>query len=162
MPDTNRISASLSDTDLQDIINAAATIRSRLPFLLNLTTEDRMMLPKMGDKSIGFDEKCATFMDSLPTLVPGFVDTDEVKKDRALRNKLSGVAAELNSLASSLNDTLMVVSSEIWMANLAFYQNVRQGAKRSVTGAQGAYAELSQRFPGSNGKAAAVSAQKPA
>ena len=97
-------------------------------------------------------------MDSLPALIPGFVDVNEVKKDRALRNQLAGVAAELNALAASMDDTLMAVSSELWMADLAFYQSVRQGAKRSIAGAQGAFIELSQRFPGATGKAAAVSA----
>ena len=149
----------MSEADVQEVVNAIATIRAKLPFLLNLTPEDRMVLPKMSDKSVGFDEKCGSFMDSLPALIPGFVEPGEVKKDRALRNQLAGVAAEFNALTASLNDTLMVVSSEVWMADLAFYQSVRQGAKRSVPGAQSAYLELSQRFPGPNGKAAAVAAK---
>lgn len=42
----------------------------------------------------------------------------------------------------------MLISSEIWMSDLSFYQSVRQGAKRGVAGAQAAYEDLAARFPG--------------
>lgn len=160
MPNDNRISASLTPADQQAILDAVATIKAKLPFLLNLTPEDRVAMPKMSDKSVAFDEKCATYMDSLPALVPGFVNVAEVKKDRELRTQLAGVAAEIAALAASVDDTMMVISSELWMADLSFYQSIRQGAKRSVSGAQAAYDDLSQRFPG--GKATSAPAVKPA
>lgn len=160
MPDDNRISASLTDADKQAILTAIATIKTKLPFLLSLTPDDRVAMPKMSDKSVAFDEKCATYMDSLPALVPGFVNVAEVKKDRDLREQLAGVAAEIAALASSMDDTMMVVSSELWMADLSFYQSIRQGAKRSVAGAQAAYDDLSQRFPGA--KPAPTPTAKPA
>jgi hypothetical protein len=148
MPNDNRISADLTEADKQAILDAVSLIRSKIPFLVNLTPDERQTLPKMSDKSVAFDDKCATYMDSLPALVPGFVDVGEVKKDRALRAQLTDVAAELISLGRSMDDTMMVVSSEVWMANLSFYQSVRQAAKRSVNGAQTANQDLSQRFPG--------------
>mgnify|MGYP001556929028 CR=1 FL=1 len=159
MPNDNRISAALTAEDKTAILDAVALIKSKLPFLLNLTPDERVVLPKMSDKSVAFDEKCDTYMDSLPTLIPGFVDVNEVKKDRALRSELADVAAELIALGRSMDDTMMVVSSEVWMADLSFYQSVRQAAKRSVNGAQAAYNDLSQRFPGGAAKAAAQTAK---
>ena len=163
MPEDNRISATLIDADKQAILDAVVLIKTKLPFLLDLTPDDRVSLPKMGDGSLAFDEKCAVYMDSLPTLVPGFVNVAEVKKDRALRNQLAGVAAELIALGQSMDSTMMVIASEQWMADLSFYQSVRQAAKRGVPGAQAAYDDLSQRFPGNATKtAAAKAANKPA
>ena len=163
MPEDNRISATLIDADKQAILDAVTLIKTKLPFLLDLTPDDRVSLPKMGDGSLAFDEKCAVYMDSLPTLVPGFVNVAEVKKDRALRNQLAGVAAELIALGQSMDSTMMVIASEQWMADLSFYQSVRQAAKRGVPGAQAAYDDLSQRFPGNATKtAAAKAANKPA
>jgi hypothetical protein len=161
MPDDNRISAALSAADKQAILDAVATIRSKLPFLVSLTPEERITLPKMSDKSIGFDEKCTSYMTSLPSLVPGFVNVAEVAKDRALRSELADVVRDIVALGTSCDDTLMVVSSEIWMADLTFYQSVRQAAKRGVPGAQAAYDDLSQRFPGGGAKPA-VAPAKPA
>ena len=45
----------------------------------------------------------------------------------------------------------MVVNSELWMADLAYYQNVRQAAKRGIAGAQAIYDDLKKRFPGRGG-----------
>lgn len=148
MPDDNRISAELTDADQAAILAAIASIKSKLPFLINLTPDERIALPKMSDKSVAFDEKSASYMTTLPSLVPGFVSVAETNKDRALRVQVSEAAREILALAQSVDDTLMVISSEIWMADLSFYQSVRQAAKRGVSGAQTAYDDLSARFPG--------------
>lgn len=148
MPTDNRVSASLSPQDLTDLLAAVATIRAKLPFLLPLNAQERTKMAKMGDKSIGFDEKCTAYMASNPEFTPGFVSLDEVKKDRDLRVQMMRFYSELNSLAQDVDDTLMVLGSEIWMADLAYYQSVREAAKRGRTGAQVLYDDLRQRFPG--------------
>ena len=148
MPDQNRISAALSAEDLAVISTAVASIKKVLPFLTSLTPDERRELPKLGPKTLGFDERCASYMTSQPALVPAFIDQIEVAKDRALRTQLSAVMRELGSLTTSAEDTLTIVSHEIYSADLAFYQNVRQGAKRGVLNAQTVFADLKQRFPG--------------
>jgi len=50
----NRISANLSPADRQAVLDAVNAIRAKLPFLIDLTTEERRFLPKMGDKSRDF------------------------------------------------------------------------------------------------------------
>ncbi|MFI5268702.1 MAG: hypothetical protein ACHQ7M_15110, partial [Chloroflexota bacterium] len=52
----------------------------------------------------------------------GFVDLAEVQKDRAPRGQLLRFAAELETLAGSVDDTVQLVASEVWMADLAYYQ----------------------------------------
>ncbi|MCW0233219.1 MAG: hypothetical protein OJJ21_06455 [Ferrovibrio sp.] len=148
MSSDNRISAEMSAEDVTGILASIAAVRSKLPFLLNLSAQERRELPKMGDKSIGFDDKCRTYMASNPEFLPGFIDVAEVNKDRNLRGQLSRVFADLISLTDSVEDTLRVVASEAWMADLAYYQSVREAAKRGRAGAQGVYDDLQQRFPG--------------
>jgi hypothetical protein len=151
MPDDNRISATLSDADKATILQKISEIRALLPFLKNLTPDERQTLPKLGDKTLAFDEKSASYMEANPKLVPGFVEIAELEKDRALRNPLNDIARELDSLTSAVDDTATLVGHEIYMAELAFYQNVRQAAKRGVSGAQAIYDDLKDRFPGSGG-----------
>ncbi|MEH2079796.1 MAG: hypothetical protein V7K89_07205 [Nostoc sp.] len=45
----NRISASLAPADKEAVMQAIATIREKLPFLIDLTPEDRRTMLKMGD-----------------------------------------------------------------------------------------------------------------
>lgn len=148
MSSDNRISAVVPAEDVTEILGSIAAIRAKLPFLLTLSPQERRELPKMGDKSIGFDDKCRTYMGSNPEFLPGFVDLQEVNKDRELRAQLMRVYAELISLTDSVDDTLRVVASEAWMADLAYYQAVREAARRGRAGAQGIYEDLQQRFPG--------------
>jgi hypothetical protein len=49
-----RISASLSQKDQEAVMEAMATIKEKLPFLIDLTANERKSLPKLGDKSRGF------------------------------------------------------------------------------------------------------------
>ena len=47
------------------------------------------------------------------------------------------------------SDAAMI--SEIWLADLSFYQNACQAAKRDVPGADTIYDDLKERFPGVGG-----------
>lgn len=148
MPSDNRISAVLAPASKSAVLAAIATIRTNLPFLINLTLEERRLLPKMGDKTIAFDQKCASYMNAHPELVPSYVSTAELAKDRALVNDLHDIARELGQVAEGIDDTIMLAGSEAYMADLSFYQNVRQAAQRGVVGADAIYSDLNQRFPG--------------
>ncbi len=149
MPDTNRLSATLSEATKTTILKKISEIRALLPFLLNLTPDERQGLPKLGSRTLAFDEQCASYMEQNPSLVPGFVDLTELAMDRALRIPLNDIAREVSSLAGSVEDTCTLVGHETYMAELAFYQSVRQAAKRGIPGAQTILDDLRERFPGS-------------
>jgi hypothetical protein len=55
---------------------------------------------------------------------------------------------ELQTLATSVDDTVQLVSSEVWMASLAYYQSVREATHRNRAGARDVYDDLRRRFPG--------------
>ena len=48
------ISATLDAKDRETVMAAIATIKEKLPFLIDLTADDRKALPRMGDKSRAF------------------------------------------------------------------------------------------------------------
>jgi hypothetical protein len=148
MPTDNRISAVIAPADKAAVLAAIQTIRTKLPFLVNLSVDERSHLPKMSDKTVAFDAKCASYMTNHPELVPSFVNTTELAKDRALRNDLLDIQHELAQAAEGVDDTIMLASSEAYMADLSFYQNVRQAAQRGVVGSDTIYNDLQARFPG--------------
>ena len=53
----NRVSASLGDAERTALLGAIANLKSSLPFLIDLTPEERRALPKLGDKSRAFVSK---------------------------------------------------------------------------------------------------------
>ena len=148
MSESNRVSAVLGDAEIAELRTQIAALRARLPFLVNLSPQDRKELPKLGDKTVGFDEKCQTYMESNPEFLPGFVDTAELDRDRALRSQMLRIAPDLLLLAEQIEDTLTVLGSEIVMVDFAYYQGVREAARRGLPGAQLSYDDLRTRFPG--------------
>lgn len=150
MPDNNRISAEITEANKTLILQKIAEIRALLPFLVSLTPDERQTLPKLGERTLAFDQKCQTYMTQNPTLVPSFVIVAEVDKDRSLRLPLRDILRELNALTDAGNDSDLLLGSEIYNADLAFYQNVRQAAKRGVANAQTVFDDLKNRFPGSS------------
>lgn len=150
MTDDNRISASMTAADITDILAALATIHTKLPFLISITNQERKEMAKLGDKSMGFDEKCFAYMNSNPEFLPGFIQIAEVLKDRTLRAQIMEFLPQVATLCETVDDTLMVLNSELWMADLAYYQSVREAARRGRAGADTIYNDLRQRFPGGN------------
>lgn len=162
MANDNAVSAKLSAKDTGDILEAIQTIRSKLPFLRTLTPQERRERTKMGAKTVGFDDKCVAYMQSNPEFLPGFFPVEEVKKDRDLRGQIMRFIAELNSLTQQVDDTLMVVSGEVLMADLAYYQNVRSAAKRGLPGAKGIAEDLQTCFQRNSFNRAPAASNAPA
>ena len=160
MPDDNRISATLADADKALILQKITEIRALLPFLVNLTPDERQTLPKLGEKTIGFHEKCTAYMASNPEFIPPFVTPAEVAKDIALRDQFHQFLPQLIELYNLITGTEMVVGSEIYMADLAYYQTVREAARRGRPGAEAIYNDLQTRFPGAPKAAATPAAKK--
>jgi len=75
------ISATLSQPDRDALISAIATIKAKLHFLVDLSTEERKALPKMGDKNRAFVSKALEVATQNPDFLPRSFDLDEMRKD---------------------------------------------------------------------------------
>lgn len=154
MANDNQISVTITDQDVSDIIDHIAGIETLLPFLISRPVGDNNVM--LGEKSVGFDEKCATYMTSHPQFIPGYISPAEVTKDRAARAQLNKFLARLTLLAAKAQDTYDVIGNELMMADLAFYGNASDAAKRGATSAGDIYNDLSARYPGRPAKAKAA------
>jgi len=147
----NRISATLSPADKTAILTKLGEINTLLPFLLNLTADEKSSLPKMSSIRDGMDEAFAQEMAAHPEMVPNFVDMTEVEKDRALRTALRDLHQQMCALCEGLEDTLTAAGVDTYLAYLSFYNNVKQAAKRNVPGANTVLDNLKRFFPRGGG-----------
>ena len=154
MPYQN-ISAKLTAADLQDIKTALATIETKLPFLIHLTTEERRKLFKMGNKSLAFVNNSLTAAQSNPDILPASFDLNEFSSDYQLAATLSEVHLRLQQLTEKVDDTLMAVSSEAMTSSLTVYDYVKTVAKKTP-GLKAIADQLSERFKASRSKAPKV------
>lgn len=139
----NRVSASLSDGDRQEILAAITSIKEKLPFLIDLSAEERRSLPKLGDKSRAFVSKALEVATQNPDFLPRSFDIDEMRQDLELFESLYPVTLALTQLQALVDDTLTAVGSEAYAAALLVYNY----AKTSGEGGLDAVVdELGQRF----------------
>ncbi|RYU80273.1 hypothetical protein [Hymenobacter persicinus] len=131
---------------VQESLNA---IKAALaPYLISLTPEERKAMLRMGDKTVAFVQKTADYATNSPALLPPFVDFEELKQDLKGVTQLTPLAQQLEQLTLDVDSTLMVAGSEAYGNALTIYNNVRFLAQNHQSGAQAAYEDLRQRFPG--------------
>jgi hypothetical protein len=140
----NRISATLSDADRQAVMAAINTIRQKLPFLIDLTPEDRRSLPKMGDRGRVFVTQALEVATQNPNILPGGFDAAEMSKDVELLSTLDPILTALMQLSELVEDTYMAVSSEAYTSALLVYQFARAAGRGSAL--DGALDGLARRF----------------
>jgi len=143
----NRISASISAANKAAILAKIAEIEGLLPFLINLTAEEKSSLPKMSTIRDGMDETFSQEMTAHPDLVPGYTDTTELAADRALRTDLRDILQRVSALCEGVEDTMTAAGVDTYLAYLSFYNNVKQAARRNVPGSNTVLDNLKRFFP---------------
>lgn len=140
----NRISANLSPADRLAVMDAMATIRQKLPFLIDLTTEDRRTIVKMGDKSRAFVSKALEVGTQNPDFLPRSFNLEEMRRDLALYEALYPILLSLTQLQELVDDTCIAAGSEAYTAALAVYNYAK--ASGDVTGLDAVIDEMGRRF----------------
>lgn len=140
----NRIDAALNAADRDHILDFITQIRALLPFLIDLSPEDRQSLPKMGDKSRAFVNGALQLAEHDDQFLPRSFDVAEMRRDVELAESLQPISLALRQLAEFVDDTYTQVGSEAYTAALVVYQS----AKRSGQGEalDGLLDTLGQRF----------------
>jgi hypothetical protein len=138
------ISATLTQADREAVMDAVATIKAKLPFLMDLTTEERKALPKMGDKSRAFVSKALEVATQNPDFLPRSFDLEEMRKDVQLFEAMYPIVMAFTQLQELLDDTYVMVGSEAYAAALQVYNYAKASGQGS--GLDAVVDELGQRF----------------
>jgi hypothetical protein len=127
----SNISASLSAADKQAVLQAVQTIKSKLPFLVNLNEEERKKLRKMGHVRSSYVKDVYLTSLSNPDSLPGGFDLEEYSKDMALQKDLDEIFAALGPICEGINDTEVALGIELMKQSDACYGYLKVGAKKS-------------------------------
>lgn len=125
----NKVSAKLSSADREAVMQAITTIREKLPFLIDLTTEERKALPKLGDKSRAFVSKALEIGTQNPDFLPRSFDLNEMRQDIELFEALYPILLSLTQLQELVDDTSVAVGSEAYAAGLMVYNYAKVSGK---------------------------------
>lgn len=147
MNEDNLVSATISPAAKAQVLTKFQEIMDLLPFLHNLEQSTKKGITTIGTEREAMDATFNAEMAAHPDLVPTYVDKEELARDRKLRADLLELVQRAEEVRDALEDTAHEAGSDVLMAYLSFYNNVKQAAKRGVTGAATLYANLGRFFP---------------
>lgn len=124
MPE-DRIEATLTQADRDAVLAAIQTIKERLPFLTDLTPDERRALPKMGDRSRTFVDRALEVATQDDSFLPRSFQVAEMRQDVELVNSLESIRLALLQLSEAVDDTYTLAGSEAYTAALVVYQSAR-------------------------------------
>jgi hypothetical protein len=95
--------------------------KQKLPFLINLATEDRKTLPRTGGKVQTFIKEALDVAVQNPTILPVAFDVNEMIGDMELMAYLTSMQLTLRQLLRQVDDTVMQLGSQAYAAARTVY-----------------------------------------
>ncbi|MGA7933963.1 MAG: hypothetical protein WCA35_10485 [Kovacikia sp.] len=140
----NRVSVTLSPTELQEVMATISTLRQKLSFLTRLSPEERRSASKLDDRNRAFTRKALEIASQNPDFLPRSFDIEEMRRDLELFEALQPMALALTHLQELLDDTAIAAGGEAYAAALEVYHYAK--ANGTVTGLDNLGDEIGQRF----------------
>ncbi|MBI5778935.1 MAG: hypothetical protein HZA49_05710 [Planctomycetes bacterium] len=84
----------------------------------------------------------------MPSIVPGYIDLAELNRDMQARRDLIPRLRRATSIMESMDDTALLLGSDVFTNCLAFYKAVKAAAQANVPGSTSVYQDLAAQFPG--------------
>ena len=143
----NKINFSIPEELIADVTSKLVNIVNQLkPYLIALTPTERQELPKMGDGTLPFVQKCLGYCKSNPEFAPAFINFEALVADMKVYEQLLPVYRMVLQLENKLNDTSMEAGAESYISALGYYNSVKMAAKSDAPGAKAIYEDLKKRF----------------
>lgn len=151
---SNRIEAALTAEQRDKAKAALATLAEALPFLIDLSADERSSLPKFGEKNRSFVVKALAIAEGHPEILPASFNLNEFRTDVELVESLYPLRNAVETLFGKIDDTYFAAGSEAYAAALLVYQYAR--LHNLASGAlEDSLNDLGQRFARKSKKSAA-------
>lgn len=149
----NRINTSATAAQITAVKTALQTIAANLPFLVGLTTEERIALPAINVSNKAFTEDAINAGINNPALIPSYVSVANMQNDLLLFSQLDEIIGITKQLLEKLEDTQLLAGSEAYTSALTLYKLFGSASEAGVAGSDAIVAQLKQRFAGQGGVA---------
>ncbi len=143
----NKVNFEIPEEVITQVSEGLAIIVNLLqPYLIALRPQDRHDIPKMGDGTGPFVEKCLAYAQSSPQFAPPYMDVEALLMDMKVHGQLIPLFRTVKQISDGLDDTTMEAGSESYLNALSYYNSVKLAAKSNVPGAKAIYDDLKKRF----------------
>ena len=145
----NLISISFTDEETQQAGTGIDALKSLFEGkCVTLTPEQRKTYGRLGDRNANWVKKVIDYTDNQPNFNPAFLNKGEMDKDYLALSALMPLFNRIDAVHDMMDDTLLVIGNDLYMAALVYYRNIKMLAHENVPGAKAIYDDLSSQFPG--------------
>lgn len=142
----NRIDITMTPAQVTAVKAAIQTMETNMPFLLGITAEQRIGIPKINVANKAFVEDAINAMTNNASWLPSYLDVNKLKTDLTLFYQLDELAQLLRRMLEKVEDTQTLAGSESYVSALVAYRVFEAAASAGVPGADAVYAQLKERF----------------
>ena len=147
----NRLNITATAAQITAVKTALQAVTTNLPFLIGLTTEERIALPAINVSNKAFTEDAINAAVNNASLIPSYVSVPNMQNDMTLFTQLDEIIILVKQLLEKLEDTQLWAGSEAYVGGLSTYKLIASAADAGVPGADAIYNQLKQRFAGQGG-----------
>lgn len=125
----NRIDLELTEETRDQVLDLLKQIQTLLPFLVDLTPDERMSLTKMGNSGKPFVDESLNLVEQDDSFMPRSLDRQEMRKDKDFYEKIYPVRTLMMQIFDGVDDTVMLTGSDLIIAGLSIYENAKANGK---------------------------------
>jgi hypothetical protein len=137
-----RHSTTMTEAQITAVKTALDTIQSNMPFLHQLTADERRMLHTINVENRIFTENTIHVLVNNPDKQPEGFNVEEKQKAMALYHQLGDLRIAVNLLAKRISDTQVLVGNETYEAALAGYRHIESLTKTGLSDVEAIYGLL--------------------
>jgi hypothetical protein len=144
----NRLNTTMADGDMTAVKKSFNSIYAQMPFLIGLTTDERVTLPKINEGNKVFVGDSINALVNNAPMLPAYLNVNDIKSDLNLYEQLDELEGIALQLVEKIQDTRMLCGSEAYASSLTAYRLFEAAASAGLPGADSVYNALKQRFAG--------------
>jgi hypothetical protein len=118
----NRISVVMTATQMQAAKDALQTLLTNMPFLIGLTSTERVTLPKISVANKVFTEDALNVATNNADLLPAYYSTSAFQQDFELYRQLDELTTLARGIVERMDDTQLLAGSEAYVSALTAYK----------------------------------------
>ena len=115
------VKATVSEDDQGTVSAAIASIKQKLPFLVDLSVDDRKSMVKIGTKGYSFVKQALDVASQHPGVLPASFDVNDMRNDTQLFAYLTTLQLTLSQLKKQIDDTVMQIGSQSYASARVVY-----------------------------------------
>ncbi len=142
----NRLNVTMTAAQVTSVKTALQTIATNMPFLIGLTVEERIALPKINISNKAFTEDAINAVVNNAGILPAYINAATMQNDYQLFVQLDELLGLMRQLVEKAEDTQMLAGSEAYVAALSSYKLFGAAAEAGLLGADAIVDSLRQRF----------------